>query len=84
MLYLILSFQERYYSSNHVLFASHTIAGEWYEDEFGVMHTCNGYEDPDCADRWYYTSVDDHMHYLGLPIGESWCIYCFFNVPFSR
>jgi len=55
------------------------VAGEWYEDEFGALHTCEGFEDPDCADRWYYTSVDDHMHYLGLAIGKCremsgvWC-----------
>lgn len=46
------------------------VSGEWYEDESGLLHTCEGFEDADCADRWYYTSIDDHMHYLGLPIGE--------------
>jgi len=65
-------------SSFYLLFSSHTLTiltGEWYEDEFGVMHTCTGYEDPDCADRWYYTSVDDHMHYLGLPIGKGLIVF---------
>ena len=54
-------------SPTHTLLAH---AGEWYEDELGAVHTCEGFEDPDCADRWYYTSIDDHMHYLGLPVGE--------------
>lgn len=45
--------------------------GEWYEDEVGSVHTCEGPEDSDCSDRWYYTSISDHMQYLG----EYTCIY---------
>lgn len=84
----LLSLKERCFniiSTSHSLTPSlttyplHTpFAGEWYEDELGAVHTCEGFEDPDCADRWYYTSVDDHMHYLGLAIGEqcvSWTLF---------
>mmetsp|Transcript_25554 Transcript_25554/g.51161 ORF Transcript_25554/g.51161 Transcript_25554/m.51161 type:complete len:354 (-) Transcript_25554:83-1144(-) len=47
------------------------IAGEWYEDELGDVSACSGYEDPLCSSQWYYTSIADHMRYLGLPIGCS-------------
>eukprot|EP01040_Poterioochromonas_malhamensis_P011878 gene11878-12958_t len=40
------------------------IDGEWYEDEFNQIHPCTGYEDPNCSDQWYITSIDDHMLYL--------------------
>lgn len=42
---------------------------EWYEDNLGVIHTCEGLEDPSCAYQWYYTTISDHMTYLGLNIG---------------
>ena len=45
--------------------------GEWYEDELGDVSACSGYEDPLCSSQWYYTSIADHMRYLGLPIGCS-------------
>lgn len=44
------------------------ISGEWYEDSKG-MHQCTGYEDPNCSYQWHITSIDDHMHYLGLYMG---------------
>ena len=44
------------------------ISGEWYEDPQG-LHACNGYEDPNCSYQWHVTSIDDHMHYLGLYVG---------------
>ena len=45
------------------------ISGEWYEDKDLVLHACNGYEDPNCSYQWHITSIDDHMHYLGLYVG---------------
>ena len=47
------------------------ISGEWYENEAGLVGSCSGFEDPTCADQWYYTSIADHMHYLTLPLGCS-------------
>ena len=46
-----------------------THTDEWYEDETGQLHGCEGYEDMACASQWYYTTVSDHMQYLGLGIG---------------
>lgn len=40
-------------------------SGEWYEDPSG-LHQCFGLEDPNCSYQWHITSIDDHMHYLGL------------------
>jgi predicted lipase len=45
------------------------ISGEWYEDENHVIHTCTGYEDPNCSYQWNLTNIDDHMHYLTLYMG---------------
>lgn len=44
------------------------ISGEWYEDDAG-LHACSGEEDPNCSYQWHITSIDDHMHYLGLYMG---------------
>lgn len=44
------------------------ISGEWYEDDAG-LHACSGLEDPNCSYQWHITSIDDHMHYLGLYMG---------------
>ena len=44
------------------------ISGEWYEDQYGKLHSCEGYEDEDCADQWYYLTTEDHLYYLGLNI----------------
>jgi predicted lipase len=44
------------------------ISGEYYEDDAG-LHECSGYEDPNCSYQWHITSIDDHMHYLGLYVG---------------
>lgn len=45
------------------------VAGEWYEDDVGMVHECSGMEDPQCSYQWYYTQISDHMIYLGLKIG---------------
>jgi hypothetical protein len=48
------------------------ISGEWYEntEEWkGSVKACSGYEDPQCSYQWHITSIDDHMHYLGLYMG---------------
>ena len=48
------------------------ISGEWYEPvEVFDGHTikeCTGFEDPTCSYQWHVTSIDDHMHYLGLEL----------------
>ncbi len=51
----------------HERFTHHS--GEYYEDGNGVLHTCTGLEDPNCAYQWHITSIDDHMHYLGQYVG---------------
>jgi predicted lipase len=50
----------------HERFTHHS--GEWYEDPQG-MHQCVGLEDPNCSYQWSFTSVDDHLLYLGLHVG---------------
>lgn len=46
---------------------------EWYEPDNSVpvtVKSCNGYEDKDCSYQWHFTSVDDHLWYLGLKLGD--------------
>ena len=50
----------------HERFTHHS--GEWYEDDAG-LHECQGLEDKNCSYQWNLTSIDDHMHYLGLYVG---------------
>lgn len=50
----------------HERFTHHS--GEWYEDDSG-LHECSGLEDNNCSYQWHITSIDDHMHYLGLYVG---------------
>lgn len=47
------------------------VSGEIYEDEYGNLTLCNGYEDENCSQQFslYETNVDDHMWYLGTYIG---------------
>lgn len=48
------------------------ISGEHYEpDDAVTLVTCEGNEDPNCSYQWHITSIDDHMYYLGLVMGES-------------
>ena len=44
------------------------IDGEWYEDENHVLHACAGYEDVECADQWYFLSIEDHLLYLNFTV----------------
>lgn len=44
------------------------ISGEWYEDQHGMLHPCEGYEDEHCAYQWYYLTIEDHLYYLGFNI----------------
>lgn len=44
------------------------ISGEWYEDQYGKLHPCEGYEDVHCAYQWYYLTIEDHLYYLGFNI----------------
>jgi len=47
------------------------ISGEWYQpaDDLYVQ-SCHGNEDRDCSYQWSITNVDDHLYYLGLPLGS--------------
>mmetsp|Transcript_21989 Transcript_21989/g.36840 ORF Transcript_21989/g.36840 Transcript_21989/m.36840 type:complete len:411 (+) Transcript_21989:145-1377(+) len=52
------------------------ISGEWYEPQSGLeseqevaLLECAGFEDEHCATQWYYTTIQDHMSYLGLAMG---------------
>lgn len=42
------------------------IAGEFYEDKEGFVHPCEGFEDINCSDQWFFWSIEDHMHYLNV------------------
>jgi hypothetical protein len=49
------------------------INGEWYEPDNSVpvqLIGCSGNEDKDCSYQWHITSVDDHLWYMGLKIGD--------------
>lgn len=53
------------------------ISREYYQPNDSVtLIECNGNEDPKCSYQWHITSVDDHLKYLGLAMGnsESACI----------
>lgn len=50
------------------------VNGEWYEPSDAVpvgLDPCSGYEDKDCSYQWHITSVDDHLWYLGVAMGEN-------------
>ena len=48
------------------------ISGEYYEpDDSITLIECQGEEDPKCSFQWHITSIDDHMYYLGMMMGES-------------
>lgn len=44
------------------------ISGEWYEDQDGSLHQCEGYEDKNCSYQWYYLTIEDHLIYLKFNI----------------
>lgn len=48
------------------------ISGEYYyeKDSASDLHSCSGYEDPDCSYQWVVTNIDDHLHYLDYPISN--------------
>ena len=49
------------------------IDGEWYEPNENMpveLTGCSGNEDKDCSYQWHLTSVDDHLWYMGLKIGD--------------
>jgi hypothetical protein len=50
------------------------MAGEWHQpgDEVEVVE-CFGYEDESCSFQYIITSIDDHMEYLGVEMGEGGC-----------
>lgn len=50
------------------------ISGEYYQPADAVqLQACTGYEDPNCSYQWHITSIDDHLLYLGVVMGESGC-----------
>lgn len=55
------------------IFYTH-MAGEWHQPE-GVVDVieCFGYEDENCAGQYVFTSIEDHMEYLGLEMGTDGC-----------
>jgi hypothetical protein len=42
--------------------------GEYYEDENGKVHPCDGFEDLSCSNKWFILSIEDHFRYLGMPM----------------
>ena len=55
------------------IFYTH-MAGEWHQpgDEVEVVE-CVGFEDETCSYQYVFTSIDDHMEYLGVEMGEGGC-----------
>jgi hypothetical protein len=54
------------------------MTGEWYEDPTAELASCTGGEDSNCADQWnlfWEWSVDDHLMYMGMKLGEGGCEY---------
>lgn len=49
------------------------VQGEWYEDPVLELRECHGYQDSECSDQWYLTSISDHLLYLGVPLGSDAC-----------
>ena len=49
-------------------------AGEYYEDPVLSLKECSGNEDHSCSYQWHKTSIDDHMLYLGKPMGSDGCV----------
>lgn len=45
----------------------HTVS-EWYENDLGNVKGCEGLEDPTCSFQWYYTTISDHLVYMGRNI----------------
>ncbi len=39
----------------------------------GPLQDCSGEEDPNCADQWDFTSIDDHLLYSGVVMGTNGC-----------
>ena len=37
------------------------------------LQDCSGEEDPNCADQWDWTSIDDHLLYSGVVMGSGGC-----------
>jgi hypothetical protein len=55
------------------IFYTH-MAGEWHQPDDDVeVVECFGYEDENCSYQYVFTSIDDHMEYLGLEMGEGGC-----------
>lgn len=55
------------------IFYTH-MAGEWHQPDDDVeVIECFGYEDDNCSYQYIFTSIDDHMEYLGVEMGEGGC-----------
>jgi len=50
------------------------INNEFYQPLDAVeLKVCSGYEDPKCSYQWHFTSIDDHLSYLGVKMGMDGC-----------
>ena len=51
------------------------IGNEKYEPDDNMnpvgLNDCIDYEDPYCSYQWHVTSIDDHLWYMGVTMGES-------------
>jgi len=55
------------------IFYTH-MAGEWHQPDDDVeVIECFGYEDENCSYQYVFTSISDHMEYLGVEMGEGGC-----------
>jgi len=41
-----------------------------------IYKTCAKGEDPTCADQWWTFSIDDHLNYMGKPMGSDGATSC--------
>ena len=50
------------------------VGNELYEEDNTVpvaLNTCSGLEDKHCAYQWHITSIDDHLWYMNVNMGEN-------------
>jgi hypothetical protein len=55
------------------IFYTH-MGGEWHQpDDYVELVECFGLEDEECSFQYVFTSIEDHMEYLGVEMGEGGC-----------
>lgn len=60
------------HSPSHLYFSHY--ATEYYQHDNNItLRECVGREDRNCSYQWILSTLDDHMHYLGVRFGESGC-----------